>query len=177
MVEKEREVAGVKKDLENKGLVVVLVVLAVVIVGLITWMGIVYFNRSTKVNQSWNCGEKDTLYDIGVCMEDAYEGGDDVGKIVSMYEEAVNTAKGNGNYKLASDLLIQRTSSLALMGECSEAMSLLKRSDFSSYNSDNLLRIYSFAVGTSASCDDKESFDYWSALLTKVNEEIIDEEF
>lgn len=169
MVEKEREVAGVKKDLENKGLVVVLVVLAVVIVGLIVAV-VINTIKVDKVIVS-DCNN-DGLNDFEMCVQKVYKEGASMDSVVENYQHAIEEAKGVGDYDYAAELIQSRTSFLAVRDGCDEMVELMDSEDLNGFDNKNVMVIYSQMEGASITCGDEQTVSKYREKLKVLMEKV-----
>ena len=115
--------------------------------------------------------------ETATCIEETYVESGNIGEFVDMYDTAINSAKREDKYDLASELVMQRAVSLVDYGYCDMALRILDTEDFNGYDAGRLAYIYSRAASIGLECEDIEAREKWTNLMMEVQEELRYEAF
>ena len=115
--------------------------------------------------------------ETATCIEEAYVESGNVEEFVGMYDTAINSAKREDEYDLASELVMQRAVSLVDYGYCDMALRILDTEDFNGYDAGRLAYIYSRAASIGLECEDIEAREKWTNLMMEVQKELQYEAF
>lgn len=167
---------------ENKGLVVLLGVLGIVIIGLV--VGIVavnlrWDNEATVVNEDDKAEELADEYvayveDYGIVREKAQEllrqDPVDVDAIIRLYSEHIEYNIASGSYGRASSYMLAEMDDLVAGGFRKEALGVLTSMDFDIFDKPERYRWYSEIIALAEELGDNETVRMYDSLRQEVKE-------
>ena len=162
-----------KKVLITLALVVVVMLLAVVGVVILVNLS---RNSTDDVEGDGNMGTNETICPLGdfdeiaTCMEEYYRQNGDVDAFSDGYGAMISEAIAIGNYRLASELIVQRSSSLIMYGYCDMGIKVLDQEDLTEFGAENMAYVYSRAASLASECDNNEMREKWVGLMMKAQE-------
>ena len=157
---------------ENRGLLILLGVLCVVIVGL----GIVLVRNGIEnaEDSQIDCANMETSDEVSICIGDFYNLYGDKTASIDEYNKSIELSNGMENYEKTSNLIVDRSVFLVSeVQDCEEALKLIGDENIENMSADYRAVIYTGAVGISVDCSDKEEELRWNNLLTEAMSEII----
>ena len=147
----------------NKPLVIVLVVLAILIIGLV--VGIVIskvVEQNSQGNVGSGCESIEDEYEMRVCLSNE-EPSEELG---DRYDAMLQKAFDDENYELFNDLIMDRSTDLALSDDCDTSIRWLDQIETKYANSLPLLDLYGLyinGVETSLECENQEKLTYYQS--------------
>lgn len=170
-----------EKGAKDRGLIIALVILCVVVVALIMYMIVIRFINNwdifvTSDDREVNCAEIERIDDtdtIVECLAHIYGNGDE-DRAIEVYNNKIDQAfdsKDENRYTV----LLSGLSHLYLDNElCEKAFDLLDNSRISELSTEYKLSVYENAVNVSLECNDSMRADNYYSMM---NETVSNEEY
>lgn len=162
-------------DKKTQSLLIVLSLLFVAIVGLTAIILMVHNNDSNTGSISeQKCmllTDESPLDAYNACAIEMQQNNKTFDDIMAMYNAAIKAAIERNDNEFAAKLVVERNSDLVLFGWCDEAMSLIEKDDYSSFEPGLRSYIYSYMAGLAVDCKDATIQNKIRALLDNLREE------
>lgn len=151
----------------NRGLYLVLGVLAVVIMGLVIGIMVVksHADNSTSTDAHEEvCSDYDTVEDVQLCIEGKVDDSTTVDDWANYYQDAIDAAVLENDDVLAAGLLSAKIDYLVGWGRCNEALKELDGIDNAFYSLGMLVELYRDGIYYADLCNDSEASQRFTSL-------------
>lgn len=163
-----------KAKFENKGLVILLCVLVVVIVGLVVGVTFVNMTRedggvdegdfviSEELMGDDLSPEDQVIKETSLMMQDPDSSEEDV---ESYYDDVIEGAIDSGDTGFAAEITVQKMNFLAVVEDsCTKAKEYINNVDLSFYSAEERLYLASYAISMANGCGDSDLQARWESF-------------